>query len=254
MASVWFRYGARSPFVLAVVVCALGGAVGCAQRLEGAVADASGAAVVGAHIVGGGCDAVSGPDGRFSVECESGPTDFVITHPAYLAATVPWAAGELKGSLTALPTEPGVYVVAGSNFVVPPSAALTRSGDDVAGWKFCFSGKDAGTPTVASPLRMLDNHDVDWRLFAVDAEGCAYQLQHGNGEWWTSPSKGIPVTRESELAPGREWLTVDLPAGDYAIVDWYAGSPVPDGAGWRARRLLVGNTASGAAVKAEGGS
>ena len=214
---------------------------GCAQRLDGFVDDAAGGPVVGGHVVGGGCVAVTGPDGRFSVECESGPTDFVVTHPAYLPATVAWTSGELKASLTALPTVPGVYVVAGSGFVVPPEAPLTRSGDDVAGWKFCFNDKAATTPMVVSPLRMLDNHEVDWRLFTVDAEGCAYYLQPGNGEWWTSPSKGIPVTRESELAPGRHWLTVDLSVGDYAIIDWYAGSPVPDGAGWRARRFSVGN-------------
>jgi hypothetical protein len=236
------------------VLFALVGVVGCAQRLEGLVVDAAGAAVVGAHVVGGGCDAVTGPDGRFSVECESGPTDFMITHPAYLAATVPWAAGELKGSLTALPTDPGVYVVSGAGFVAPSDSPLTRSGDDLTGWKFCFAGKDSEAPTFASPLRMLDNHEVDWRLFAVDTEGCAYQLQHGNGEWWTSPSKGIPVTRESELAPGRDWLTVDLPVGDYAIVDWYAGSPVPDGAGWRARRLRVSAGGSAPPAQTEQGS
>lgn len=110
----------------------------------------------------------------------------------------------------------------------------------------------------AGEVRLLDNHEVDWRLFPISEDGCAYRLEPANGDWWTSPTRAIPVMRESELAPMRSWLTVALEPGRYALIEWYAGGPVPavalgaevaeasgESAAWLARELVV-REASGA--------
>ncbi len=214
--------------------------LGCAEPLTGSVKTADGAPISGARVMAPDCEAVSGPEGTFQVHCSPASRVFEVSHPAFTPAKVTWAKGPVLATLSPIPTAPGVYVQRGDALLALTSAALTRTGDETTGWKFCFP--DAGEPVTAAPgaLTLLDNHEVDWRLFALDADRCAYELQHGNGEWWTSPSKGIPVTRERELAPGRDWLSVTLEAGDYALLDWYAGAPVPEGEGYRARRLRVG--------------
>lgn len=213
----------------------------CAGPIDGVVTSASGEPVAGASLQAPGCGAVTGDDGRFSVQCADEPRTFVVSHPAYLGAKVEWTAGELAVVLTPIPTAPGVYVADGPALDALSPAVLERRGDETTGWTFCF--RDAGEgarSTAAGDLRLLDIHDVDWRLFPAGSDGCVYSLQHANGEWWTSPSVAIPVRKDSELAPGRSWVTVTLAAGDYALVDWYAGSPVPDaGGGYSARRLRV---------------
>lgn len=212
---------------------------GCAHPLEGHVVDDAGAPVAGARVSGGDCAAVSGPDGAFTTPCEVLPTTVVVTHPAYLDASAPVGDDPVSARLVALPTAPGVYLQGAGAFVAPADAPLTRTGDDTAGWTYCVRAGGPAAPSVTGPVRMLDVHDVDWRVFPVGADGCVYRLQRTGGGWWTSPSTAIPVTRESELAAGRSWLTADLPVGDYALVEWYAGAPVPDGDIFRARRFRV---------------
>ncbi len=215
--------------------------VGCAHPIEGVVTSSTGGPVVGAQLASPGCDAVTGDDGRFTVQCDDAPRTFLVSHPAYLGARVDWIAGPLETVLTPIPTDPGVYVAEGASLTLLAPVAMQRTGDDTAGWRFCLAADGpAGASVPPGDVRLLDNHDVDWRLFPVGADGCMYTLQHGNGEWWTSPSTAILVTRSSELAAGRSWLQVHLEVGEYALVDWYAGSPVPTrGGGYGARRLVV---------------
>lgn len=215
-----------------------------------------GAAIAGATLVASDCEAVTGPDGRFSVHCPPGRRTFVVSHPAFFPTSA--AAGEvaLDVALDPIPVAPGVYVATHTRLVELPRVALLRSGDETAGWAFCV-GEPSPSASRVRPgeVRLLDNHDVDWRLFPIGEDGCAYRLEHANGEWWTSSTRAIPVKRESELAPGRSWLTVTLQPGRYALIDWYAGGPVPapeagddakpgpgptgDGTKWRARELFV---------------
>lgn len=223
----------------AAVVAGLAALVGCAHPLEGRVVDAAGAPVVGARVVGGNCEAVSGVDGAFTTPCELRPTSVEVTHPGYLTASVAVGDDAVSARLTALPTAPGVYLQGADAFVVPVSAPLTRTGSDAAGWSWCVASGGAAAPAVSGPVRMLDVHDVDWRLFPVDADGCVYRLKPTSGGWWTSPSTAVAVTKASELAAGRTWLTADLKPGDYALVEWYGGAPVPDGDTFRARRFRV---------------
>lgn len=218
------------------------GYVACAEPTTGAVTSAVGTPVAGASLTAPDCTAVTGADGAFVVQCPDGPRTFLVSHPAYLPRRVDWASGPVAAVLTPIPTEPGVFVTQGDALAPLAASALERRGDDTNGWSFCIpaDAPPAAVTVPAGELQLLDNHDVDWRLFPVDADGCAYALQHANGEWWTSPSKAIPVEKDHELAPGRSWLKVTLASGRYALVDWYAGTPIPDPAGgYRARLLTV---------------
>ncbi len=219
------------------------GFLGCAAPTTGAVTSAVGAGVAGASLTAPDCSAVTGPDGTFVVQCPDAPRTFLVSHPAFVSRRVPWTEGEVNVVLTPIPTEPGVFVADGEAMLPLPPSTLERRGDDTAGWAFCVPAEPVdATPVsvVAGEVELLDNHDVDWRLFPVGADGCAYALQHANGDWWTSPSTAIVLEKERELAPGRSWLKVTLPSGRYALVDWYAGTPIPKPAGgYRARLLTV---------------
>jgi len=226
-----------------VVAWALG-FLGCAEPTTGAVTSAVGTAVAGASLTAPDCTAVTGGDGTFVVQCPDGQRTFLVSHPAYLPRRVDWSEGPVAVVLTPIPTEPGVFVAAGEALAPLAISALERRGDTTNGWSFCVPADTPPAPDAvtvsAGEVQLLDNHDVDWRLFPVDADGCAYALQHANGEWWTSPSKAIPLEKERELAPGRSWLKVTLTSGRYALVDWYAGTPIPIPAGgYRARLLTV---------------
>ena len=91
-----------------------------------------------------------------------------------------------------------------------------------------------GAPLVvpAGPVRLLDIHAVDWRVYRLDADGCAYRMTPGGGSHWTWAADRLEVGPTTERGPGRGWVTLDLPPGEYAIVEWYAGFLVraPSGA------------------------
>ena len=102
-----------------------------------------------------------------------------------------------------------MYVVEGDGIVEVPRVGLTRTGDDTSGFAWCL-GAEHGVEVPGGDVSLLDNHDVDWRLFPVDDAGCVYRLAHANGDWWTSPTPGLPVSRDREIAPGRSWVSVEL--------------------------------------------
>lgn len=212
--------------------------VGCETVLTGQVRGDDEAPVVGAVLHADGveadCDAVTGPDGRFRVRCPRGAWSFAVTHPAYLPGA--WAvsadaSGELDvggTTLVRVPTEPGVHVRTSSGFVPLPSAPLVRAVDEGREQRLCVSKDHAPLAVPAGRLRLLDNHVADWRVWKVAEDGCAWRLQKGQGDHWSWTAERLEPAATEELAPGRTWVDLDLPAGDYVVAEWYADYFVRD--------------------------
>lgn len=215
---------------------------GCGTIVSGEVRDGAGAPVAGAVLHSDGtpaCDAVTDEAGRYRTPCAPGSYRVQVTHPGHLPAELPLEVagrGEVAVAplvIEAIPLTPGVHILAGAAFVAPEPAPLRRLGSDAEGWRWCAEG--APTATVpAGAVRALDNHVADWRLFRLDADGCAYRLSRAAGDYWEYQADRLEVARVEPLAPGRDWLSVELTPGTYVVADWLASGFVPEGEGWRA--------------------
>lgn len=212
---------------------------GCSTTVVGTVVDKAGKPVAGATVHADGqppCDAVTDAEGRFKARCPAGERSFTVSHPGALprseARTVE-GTGEVALApfqLSTIPLDPGVFVLLGQAYVPLPPGPLRRLGDEKSGWRWCFdTRKGAPLDVPAGDLSLLDNHVADWRVLKLDAEGCAYRLSPGSGDYWTDTVERVEVVREAPLAEGRDRLKLTLAAGDYAVVDWFATGLVPAG-------------------------
>lgn len=213
----------------------------CTPTVVGSVVS-SGSPVAGAVV-----EAVSGPDvdavtdarGGFRARVEGGSRRIAVSHPAHLTTELDVVVdghGEVvlpPIELVAVPTAPGVHLRVGSGFVSPTAAPLERRGDAATGYRWCLG---EGTPTrvPAGSLRLLDNHVADWRVLRADADGCVYRLEPTPGGFFNEVAQRVEARRDTPFAPGRDWLEIELVAGDYVWAEWFAGGFVPEGAGWRA--------------------
>lgn len=223
-------------------------ALACTPTVVGTVGS-DGGPVPGAvvHATSGPpLDAVTDDQGGFRARVEPGPRRLEVTHPAYLPVQVDvdvQGHGEVllpTVQLVAVPTEPGVHLRVGDGFVRPAPAPMVRRGDAATGWRWCLG---EGTPTAvpAGALRVLDNHEADWRVLRVGADGCVYQLQPTPGGFFNEVADRVEARRDTPFAPGRDWLELELTAGDYVIAEWFAGGFVPEGEGWRAGWVRAGS-------------
>lgn len=216
----------------------------------GEVRTLGGAPLSGAVLASPGCEAVTAADGRFRVACEEGTRSFAVTHPGHLDRT--WlvhaeGAGEKDVGavdVVAIPLGEGLWLAGDGRLDRLPPAPLYRTASkDEQRW--CMDSL-AGNPLMVPPgrVRLLDNHTVDWRVYTLDAEGCAYRMARAGSETWTFAANRIAAITLRPRGPGRDWADLDLPAGDYAIVEWYAGfmvrgeDPKNNGA-WRGHWLRV---------------
>ncbi|MDP2316028.1 MAG: hypothetical protein Q8P41_24235 [Pseudomonadota bacterium] len=206
-----------------------------------------------------GCDAVTDGDGRFRVACEPGTRSFVVAHPDHLDRTWPVTAdgaGEHDVgvvSLASIPLGEGLWLAGDGRLDPLPPAPIVRTATaDEQRW--CLDAtRGEPVPVPVGHVRLLDNHTVDWRIYALDADRCAYRMTPAAGGNWTFAAERVPVPPGVPRGPGREWVELDLPLGDYAIVEWYEGFLVrgPDDT-WRGHWLRVGAPAptdSGTAAK-----
>lgn len=217
---------------------------GCDAYLTGQVIDPSGAPVHGAVLSGGSCDAVSGTDGRFEVQCARGTWEWSVQHPAYISRTVPISAegagSQDVGTITIepIPVEAGLFLHQDGRFL-PLSAAPVKRTQTAERQRWCLEGGDAVT-AKGPEVKLLDNHAVDWRLFRADKDGCVYQLDRSTGEYWTWKADIVTPTATEVRAEGRNMVTFTLEPGTYAFLEWYDGFLVPGEADmWRGWWLAV---------------
>lgn len=200
----------------------------------GEVRTAGGGPIPGAVLTSPGCEAVTDASGRFRVACAPGTRSFQVIHPEHLDRT--WLvrpAGTLGDldvgavELAAIPLGGGLWLAGDGALERLPAAPLQRTATaDAQRW--CMEAT-AGAPVEVAPnVRLLDNRAVDWRMYRLDADACAYRMAR-RGDHWTWSAERVPVGDGEPLGPGRAWVFLELEPGDYAIVEWYEGFFVPEG-------------------------
>ncbi|MFZ5482421.1 MAG: carboxypeptidase regulatory-like domain-containing protein [Myxococcota bacterium] len=222
------------------------GLFGCEATIGGVVTGDDGGAVPGAVLHADGleadCDAVTGPDGRFRTRCPPGSWTFEVRHPDYLPGdwTVTVERGEHdvgKVELARIPVEGGQHVLVDGRFRTLPRAPLVRSVEEKVEQRWCVDRAAAPVEVPAGKVRLLDVHEAEWRVFRLDAEGCAYRMRPGAGDHWSFTAERVEPAASEPVGEGRAWVTLELPPGDYVVAEWFAGFFVRDDATkdtWRA--------------------
>ena len=220
--------------------------MGCETTLAGAVVDVAGAPLAGASVdAGEACRAVTDAGGRFRVRCERGAYTFRVTHPDCIDGSWPITAEERGDvavgsfSLARIPTADGLHLLNQGHFSPIAPAPLRRAEDADREQRWCLDPA-AGAPTEvpAGDVRVLDNHTADWRLYRLDADGCAYRLRRGGGEHWSFTADRVLPTATTPVSEGRAWVDLALSPGDYVLAEWYEGFLVrADAETWQASWL-----------------
>ncbi len=206
--------------------------LGCDVELRGQVVEPSGAPIAGASLIAteGSCSAVTDAAGTFVTRCIRTDYNFIVSHPSHAAGAVHIdASGALApppavASLVPWPVEPGLYLEPG--YTPLASVELVRRVAPTE-QRFCLPDGLVLPITSVEP-HVFDVHATEWRVFAVDAEGCALRLAvEPGGRFWSPRTARIEPTAVTQLAPGRARATFALPAGRYVVVPWFDGFLVP---------------------------
>ncbi len=203
--------------------------LGCEVEVTGLVSEASGTPIAGAQLTGADCAAVSAHDGTFRTRCARGLHHFVLSHPAHAAghlsvdATGALAPAAAAVTLVPWPTVVGLYLE--PDLVLIPTSPLLRT-VTATEQRFCL-GPDTPLPTTTPDPSIFDVHGSDWRLHALDTEGCAIRLTTKDGGRFWSPVGNAIVVPIAELSPGHQHLRPVLGPGRYAFVTWVDGFLVP---------------------------
>jgi hypothetical protein len=196
---------------------------------------------------------VTAADGSFRTRCAPGARTFAVSHPDYLPGS--WQLADIgRGTvavgsftLTRVPTGAGMWALSGDSFLPLTGAALTRTAEPDA-QRWCVPADQSPVTVAAGAVRLLDAHGGPWRVYALDGERCAYRLTRGGAEHWAYSATRMEDGTRTPISEGRDWVVLELPPGDYAIVDWYEGFLVREDAAadtWRAAYLRVGPPAGG---------
>lgn len=202
---------------------------GCEVDVRGRVVDPAGTGVVGAGLDGAECHAVTGADGVFLARCPRVEHHFVVTHPAYTAATLtvdatgPLPPAPVTGTLRPWPTAPGLYV---EPELTPLAATPLVRTVGATEQRFCLPA-DSVLPVVGPDPSFFEVHDSDWRLLSLDTDGCAIVLKTREGGRYWSPTVTRVEPATSEVMPGFQHVKPALSGGRHAFVTWYDGFLVP---------------------------
>ncbi|GDX79622.1 hypothetical protein LBMAG42_14330 [Deltaproteobacteria bacterium] len=206
--------------------------LGCDVELRGQVADPGGAPIAGASLVAteGTCSAVTDAGGSFTTRCVRADYNFVVTHPSHAAgalhvdATAALPPPAAAVSLVPWPSAPGLYLE--PDYTPFARVDLVRRVAP-SEQRYCLP-EGAILPVTSVHPHVFDVHATDWRVFAVDAEGCALRVAvDPGGRYWSPRTPRIEAASVAELAPGRVRLTFEVPPGRYVAVPWFEGFLVP---------------------------
>lgn len=206
--------------------------LGCDVELRGRVADRGGAAIAGASLVAteGVCSAVTDAAGSFTTRCVRADYNFVVSHPSHAAgalhidATAALPPPPASASLVPWPSAPGLYLE--PDYAPVARVDLVRRVAPTE-QRYCLPEGAVLSVTSVEP-HIFDVHAADWRVFAVDAEGCALRVAvEPGGRYWSPRTPRIEPASETVLAPGRVRVTFALPPGRYVAVPWFEGFMVP---------------------------
>ena len=205
----------------------------CAQlSVDGEVVDATGAPVSDVQIAvqHTACAATTTRTGRFSLACEPGKLDLSFSHPEFFShqiavTTLPRAAQTLpKTTLVRRPTKAGLYIFDNDRYISLSTGMLRRDTQTKGAAKrrsYCLD-RSASTPnaTATGPARFADKNAKPWRLFRLDAQGCAYRDARDAKGRWVVEYRDRPALSREASGDGMAIVEGQLDKGDYFLADW----------------------------------
>lgn len=200
----------------------------CSAEFTGRVHTPAGDPVSGATLDASECAAVTGADGSFRTRCERTQHSFVVSHPDHQSAALDVEPGKPPPSvvLPAWPVDAGLYLVRPGNVSPLPTAVLVHTASPTEE-RWCL-GDAVPTEVSAGKVVLFDVHDVEFRIYRLDDEGCAFRMKPGQASYWSWSADRVTEASRETITTGRDKVTLDLSAGDYAIAEWFDGFLVPE--------------------------
>jgi hypothetical protein len=206
---------------------------GCStMTVEGLVVDGSGEALSKATVKANGtdCSAVTSDQGVFSLACEPGSLTLTIAHSTYFTHTAEMSAMERrsyslpKTTLIKKPKEDGLYVFKNDAYIGLDSGRLKRSMTTSGPAKartYCLDRETSAPNSIpAGTTRFVDHNADSWRLFRLDAQGCAYRDARDENGRWNVEYRDRPQLEREDIDDGMAILKGSLPKGEYFVADW----------------------------------
>ena len=209
---------------------------GCSKMaIDGVVVDANGKPLAGAMIstVGTPCNARSGEDGKFSLECPPGSYQIIISAEGYTSEDLDYEATERKRYdlgkkvLIKIPDEKGLHLLQGGTYVQMTAGFLNRNLEkdgNLVHRSMCLD-RERSQPNAlaAGPHALFDYEHPGWRPFLLDADGCAYRDTKNEKMQWTVEYREKADYETREINNGKTIALMALKPGDYFIADWDKG-------------------------------
>ncbi len=210
---------------------------GCGSpTLSATVSDITGEPLVGAMatVVGTLCQEHTDTEGSFNLKCKQrGAVQVAISQTGYITKSIEWVPSSAKQTdlgrvhLIKVPSQPGLFLFDGGSYKAMQPGAVKRSveqGPSVLK-SYCIDrDRSAENRRPAGTTPLFDNGHDGWRIWKLDAEGCAWRMRCKNAR-----SKCEAVYRERvrgkerQLEETKRIVLVDLGPGEYFIADWSAG-------------------------------
>ena len=212
------------------------GLVGCSSTsFTGTVVDVTGAPMAGSTItvVGTTCQGKVADDGTFDLGCKPGEAHIIVANTGYVSEERTLEAPEKVAydlgaiTLTKIPESDGLWLRRDGAYEALTPGLLARltegPGKDHTDKNWCVD-LEGGAPTKvpAGTVVMFDKAAPDWKLWKLNADGCAYTQHRIDVRWETRYAESVKG-RTKEIGAEQTLVTLDLPAGSYFAADWHAG-------------------------------
>lgn len=223
--------------------------VGCGQMaIDGRVVDVAGEPLPGAVVTAKGsrCQTTTDAQGDFKLPCDLGTYDIYIGAAGYISEEVKGLdATERKRYdlgkrvLIRMPEVEGLLRFTDTAYLPMERAWLDRRSGGLgrdAYRHYCLPEGVEQPRTTLSPgvHAFFDNKTQGaWRVFRLDAEGCAYRMSPKSDTQWGVDFSDIVEFESRVVERDRSVVLIDLQPGLYFVADWEAGFFVkgrtPDG-------------------------
>jgi hypothetical protein len=200
--------------------------------IEGVVVDATDTplSAVSVTVNRADCSAVSNAAGRFSLACNSGALELTLTHPEFFTKQLSLTAAEgdtrrlPKTTLVRIPKEDGLFIFKDKQYIGLDGGVLKRDTETRGTAKrrsYCLDRSlSTANPIAAGRTRFADRNAKPWRLFKLDALGCAYRDARDAKGRWVVEYRDRPALSRETGDDGMAILEGTLDEGEYFVADW----------------------------------
>jgi hypothetical protein len=200
--------------------------------IEGVVVDAAGQplSTVNVTVSRADCSDVSNAEGHFSLTCKSSALALTLTHPEFFTKKLSLVAPEgathrlPKTTLVRIPKADGLFIFKDQQYIGLDGGVLKRNTETQGTAKrrsYCLDRSlSTANPIAAGRTRFADKNAKPWRLFKLDALGCAYRDARDTKGRWVVEYRDRPALSRETADDGLAILEGTLDEGEYFVADW----------------------------------